>query len=117
MPVRATAKKPTTTSNRNGLITDEEEEDEEVPGTQFEAHESDSSSNFYNVIRILKESNSKYQVEWDGIDPKTGKPWKPSWIPKEDCTNVLIREWKTEKQKRKQEKKMKKKRKDGRGEL
>jgi len=28
-----------------------------------------------------------------GVDEK-GKPWKPTWEPKTNCTNALIKEWK-----------------------
>lgn len=67
----------------------------------------ESQGEFWNVIRILKESGTKYQVQWDGIDPKTGKGWLPSWIPKSDCTDALVREWEDEKRKRKLEREVK----------
>ena len=62
-----------------------------------------SQAEYWSVSEILKESTSKYLVEWDGIDADTGKPWRPSWIPKSDCTDALVREWEDEKRKRKLE--------------
>jgi hypothetical protein len=75
--------------------------------TQFSPHESDNSQTMWDVVAILRESGSKYQVQWAGIDPSKGKPWKPTWIPKEDCTDELIQEWKAQKRNRKEAKKSK----------
>ncbi|CAG8673879.1 5326_t:CDS:2, partial [Acaulospora colombiana] len=71
--------------------------DESQGLTQFETHTSDDSQSLWPVNRILRESRSKYEVEWAGLDPETGKPWKPSWIPKEDCSDACIQDWKEEK--------------------
>jgi hypothetical protein len=71
--------------------------DESQGLTHFEPHTSDDSQSLWPVNRILRESRSKYEVEWAGIDPETGKPWKPSWIPKEDCSDACIQDWKAEK--------------------
>jgi len=86
----------------------EEEGEDIVPATQFEPHESDDSQTMWDVIAILRESKTKYEVRWAGNDPATGKPWKPSWIPKEDCTNELIRDWKEQKRKLQEAKQSKK---------
>ena len=73
----------------------DEEEEETQQMTQFSAHDSDNANdNMWEVLCILAESRNKYQVQWAGIDPETGEPWKPDWIGKEDCTDELIREWK-----------------------
>ncbi|CAE6495641.1 unnamed protein product [Rhizoctonia solani] len=64
--------------------------------TQFEAH-SDDGENLYNVEKILAEKGGKYLVQWEGIDPTTGEKWAPDWVPKTDCTDDLIADWKREK--------------------
>ncbi|KAG8762453.1 hypothetical protein FRC11_009304 [Ceratobasidium sp. 423] len=64
--------------------------------TQFEAH-SDDEENLFNVERILAERGRKYLVQWEGIDPVTGEKWAPDWVPKTDCTDDLIADWKQEK--------------------
>ncbi|CAG8638933.1 5455_t:CDS:2, partial [Acaulospora colombiana] len=74
--------------------------DESQGLTHFEPHTSDDSQSLWPVNRILRESRSKYEVEWAGLDPETGKPWKPSWIPKEDCSDACIQDWKEEKRRR-----------------
>ena len=91
-----------TRSRRKSKSSKEEEEEEETQElSQFEPHESDNSQTLWDVISILRESKTKYQVEWAGIDPETGKPWKPTWVPKEDATDVLIQDWKAKKRERK----------------
>jgi hypothetical protein len=74
----------------------DEEEEETQQMTQFSAHDSDNANDnkMWEVLYIKAESRNKYQVQWAGIDPATGEPWKPDWIGKEDCTDELIREWK-----------------------
>ncbi|KAG6878558.1 hypothetical protein C0992_007920, partial [Termitomyces sp. T32_za158] len=37
---------------------------------------------------------------WAGIDPATKKPWAQSWVPKSDCTDDLVHEWKRRKSKK-----------------
>ncbi|KIJ49276.1 hypothetical protein M422DRAFT_161518 [Sphaerobolus stellatus SS14] len=80
----------------------------EVPEyeTQFLPH-SDDEDNLWEVVEILKESRERYYVKWGGVDPKTNKPWPDSWVPKEDCTDDLIREWKLRKAKMDQPKRKK----------
>ncbi|CAE7229742.1 unnamed protein product [Rhizoctonia solani] len=69
--------------------------------TQFEAH-SDDEENLYNVEKILAEKGNKYLIQWEGIDPTTGEKWAPDWVPKTDCTDDLIADWKREKAEKKQ---------------
>jgi hypothetical protein len=64
--------------------------------TQFQS-QSDDEENLYNVERILAEKGRKYLVQWEGIDPVTGEKWEPDWVPKTDCTDDLIADWKREK--------------------
>ncbi|CAE6471966.1 unnamed protein product [Rhizoctonia solani] len=64
--------------------------------TQFEVR-SDDGENLYNVEKILAEKGGKYLVQWEGIDPTTGEKWAPDWVPKTDCTDDLIADWKREK--------------------
>ncbi|CAE6516196.1 unnamed protein product [Rhizoctonia solani] len=69
--------------------------------TQFEAR-SDDEENLYNVERILAERGGRYLVQWEGVDPTTGEKWAPDWVPKTDCTDDLIADWKREKAAKKQ---------------
>lgn len=68
--------------------------------TQFEPH-SDDEETLYNVEKILDERGNKFLVQWEGTDPQTGKKWPPDWVPKTDCTDDLIAEWKQAKERRK----------------
>ncbi|OCH94697.1 hypothetical protein OBBRIDRAFT_831529 [Obba rivulosa] len=81
----------------------------EIPSydTQFISQEDDEET-LWEVIEILEERPAKYKVKWAGVDPATGKPWPPSWVPKQDCTDHLVREWKI-KQARKKKEALKKK--------
>lgn len=63
------------------------------PDTQFVPQEDDDDL-LWEVIEITSERGSNYKVRWAGIDPQTGKPWKQSWVPKHDCTDILVRAWK-----------------------
>ncbi|KDN43243.1 hypothetical protein RSAG8_06210, partial [Rhizoctonia solani AG-8 WAC10335] len=69
--------------------------------TQFEAR-SDDEENLYNVEKILAERGGRYLVQWEGVDPTTGEKWAPDWVPKTDCTDDLIADWKREKAAKKQ---------------
>ncbi|OSD03281.1 hypothetical protein PYCCODRAFT_1467141 [Trametes coccinea BRFM310] len=70
--------------------------------TQFIPKENDDEE-LWDVIEILEEKGRKYKVRWAGIDPKTKKPWDPTWVYKYDCTDKLIREWKKKKKAKKKE--------------
>lgn len=61
--------------------------------TQF-VSQTDDEDTLYNVEKILDERGRKYLVQWEGIDPATGKKWKPDWVWKTDCTDDLIADWK-----------------------
>jgi hypothetical protein len=67
--------------------------------TQFEPG-SDDNETLWSVLEIVKEDKRRYLVKWEGTDPDTGKPWDPSWVPKTDCTDDLIYEWKLMKAKK-----------------
>lgn len=57
----------------------------------------------YDVEDILDERTSRgvgqYLVQWEGIDPATGKAWDPTWEPKTSCSDQLIADWKAKKRK------------------
>ena len=63
------------------------------PETQFIPQEDDDET-LWEVIEITAEKKKLYKVRWKGIDPKTKKPWPQSWVPKHDCTDDLVRDWK-----------------------
>ncbi|KAI0719991.1 hypothetical protein C8T65DRAFT_634525 [Cerioporus squamosus] len=70
--------------------------------TQFVPQENDAET-LWDVIEITAERAKEYKVRWKGNDPATGKPWAQSWVPKHDCTDDLIRDWKIAKAKKKKE--------------
>ncbi|KAI5475591.1 hypothetical protein MNV49_001147 [Pseudohyphozyma bogoriensis] len=41
----------------------------------------------------LKETKTKYLIEWSGTDPDTGKAWEPSWEPKANASATLVKKW------------------------
>ena len=77
--------------------------------TQFEPGPDDNET-LWNVLEIIKENKTRYLVKWEGVDPETGKPWDPSWVPKSDCTDGLILEWKVKKAKKDKAREKKRKR-------
>jgi hypothetical protein len=70
--------------------------------TQFRPTEEDSQ-NMYDAEEILDEKilkrGGQFLVKWQGIDPMTGEDWEPTWEPKDNVTDDLIREWKIRKAK------------------
>jgi len=58
----------------------------------FEPCEDDDETS-YEVVEITGETKGTYKVCWKGNDPKTRKPWPQSWVPREDCTDDLVRIW------------------------
>ncbi|KAI0067047.1 hypothetical protein BV25DRAFT_1835372 [Artomyces pyxidatus] len=61
--------------------------------TKFQPQSSDED-NLWEAEEILKENNKgQYLVKWSGVDPSTGKPWKPTWQERKDCTDDLVSEW------------------------
>ncbi|KAJ3484727.1 hypothetical protein NLJ89_g11960 [Agrocybe chaxingu] len=73
------------------------------PSQKFIPQEDDDET-LWEVTEILDEKRTQYKVRWKGNDPKTMKPWKPSWVAKHDCTDDLVREWKRKKQEKQQRK-------------
>lgn len=51
----------------------------------------------YPAKRILDEDKANYLIEWDVINPKTKKPYEPSWHPKACANGELISQWKQDK--------------------
>jgi hypothetical protein len=66
---------------------------------RFKPREDDHET-LYEVIEITGEKDGRYKVRWKGNDPKTMKPWPQSWVPKSDCTDDLVLEWKRNKKQR-----------------
>ncbi|KAG2135260.1 hypothetical protein DEU56DRAFT_395491 [Suillus clintonianus] len=64
--------------------------------TQFEPRSNDDDA-LWEVLEIVAERGKKYRVRWAGNDPKTGRPWPLDWVPKHDCTDHLVEEWKRKK--------------------
>src|ERR1700722_7435103 len=47
----------------------------------------------WEVIEITAEKSHRYRVRWAGTDPATGRPWRQSWVRREDCTAHLVKSW------------------------
>lgn len=62
---------------------DEEQADFSEPG----------EDGYWPAIEILKERKHDYLVNWDGINPETGRAWTPSWTGKSEVTEDLIEAW------------------------
>jgi hypothetical protein len=73
------------------------------PSQEFQPREDDDET-LFEVIEITGEKDGRYRVRWEGHDPKTGKPWPQSWVPKRDCTGDLVLEWKTKKKEKERRK-------------
>ena len=72
--------------------------------THFQERDGDED-NLWEVEAIVAERGRRYQVRWAGVDDK-GAPWPLDWVPKEDCTDPLVRKWKkTKARKRKRDEK------------
>jgi len=39
-----------------------------------------SQGSWFEALEILAQDGNKFQVSWAGIDPSTGKEWKPTWV-------------------------------------
>lgn len=48
---------------------------------------------YWPALEILKERKYTYLVEWDGINPETGKAWEPTWTMKTEVTEDLVEVW------------------------
>ncbi|GJN91191.1 hypothetical protein Rhopal_004209-T1 [Rhodotorula paludigena] len=53
------------------------------------------SQGFWEAEAILDETHTTYLIAWKGTD-EDGEPWKPTWEPKKNANEELIRSWKTE---------------------
>jgi len=47
----------------------------------------------YPAKYILMEGKTHYVIEWEGLNPKTKRPWLPTAEPKECANALLIAEW------------------------
>ena len=84
---------------------DDYESDVSSLDTHFQERDGDED-NLWEVEAIVAERGSRYQVRWAGVDDK-GAPWPLDWVPKEDCTDPLVRKWKKQKaRKRKRDEKI-----------
>jgi hypothetical protein len=41
---------------------------------------SSTQENWFEALEIIAQKGNKYEVSWAGIDPSTGKQWKPTWV-------------------------------------
>lgn len=52
-----------------------------------------ASDEWYPADSILEETRTHYLIEWVGTDPATGNDWVPTWEPKANANDDLVREW------------------------
>lgn len=48
---------------------------------------------YWPALEILNERKNDYLVNWDGINPETGRAWTPSWTGKSEVTEDLVEAW------------------------
>jgi hypothetical protein len=53
----------------------------------------EDEEDMWEVIEITAEKRHRYRVRWAGTDPATGRPWRQSWVRREDCTADLVKSW------------------------
>lgn len=56
-----------------------------------------SEDGYWPALEILNERRHDYLVNWDGIDPETGRAWTPSWTKKTEVTEDLVEAWEVKK--------------------
>ncbi|KAH9816325.1 hypothetical protein DFH28DRAFT_221867 [Melampsora americana] len=71
------------------------------------------SENEYEAIEILEESRTEYLIRWAGVDPETNEPWEPSWQPKRNASEALVKTWIDSKKRRKTRSSIEKRRPSG----
>ncbi|KAI4689879.1 uncharacterized protein J4E84_004059 [Alternaria hordeiaustralica] len=84
---------------RNSLRTNTNKRSRYVDSSQSEA--GSQSDTLWAAESILDErvvrGVRKYYIQWQGIDPKTGKTWEPTWEPEENANDLLVAHWAQEK--------------------
>lgn len=58
---------------------------------------------YWPALEILGEKKHDYLVNWDGINPETGRAWTPSWTRKSEVTEDLIEVWEAKKASKKKD--------------
>ncbi|KAK9377827.1 uncharacterized protein V1513DRAFT_9827 [Lipomyces chichibuensis] len=48
---------------------------------------------YYTADHIRDEKRGRVLVVWSGKDARTGLPYEPSWVRRQDCTEQLLRDW------------------------
>ena len=59
---------------------------------------------YWPALEVLNERKHDYLVNWDGINPETGRAWTPSWTRKTEVTEDLIEVWEAKKAAKKKNK-------------
>ncbi|KAI4672694.1 uncharacterized protein J4E78_001196 [Alternaria triticimaculans] len=79
----------TNTNKRSRYVDSSQSE----PGSQSDTLWAAESILDERVVRGVR----KYYIQWQGIDPKTGKTWEPTWEPEENANDLLVAHWAQEK--------------------
>jgi hypothetical protein len=85
-------------------MADAEEDSISVTESEDTQSASQNDEDYWDVKEILAEKGEKYRVDWvwDGVS-NNGVPWKPSWVPKQDCTEHLVHLWNEKKKLKRKE--------------
>lgn len=62
----------------------------EVGEEEASIETSSQESEWWQVKKIIAERAGKYQILWEGIDPKTKKPWPLEWVSTYDPERLSI---------------------------
>ncbi|KAK9432674.1 class II histone deacetylase complex subunits 2 and 3-domain-containing protein [Lipomyces doorenjongii] len=63
-----------------------------MPTSTRQADKQEGGS-YYTADHIRDEKRGRVLVVWSGKDAKTGLPYEPSWVRRQDCTEQLLRDW------------------------
>jgi hypothetical protein len=83
-----------------GVMDDHYDSDVVLAESQRFVPQEDDEETLWEVVEITGERAKQYKVKWKGVDPKTNKPWEQSWVPKHDCTDDLVMEWRKKQRKK-----------------
>ncbi|KAI9722949.1 MAG: hypothetical protein M1812_001398 [Candelaria pacifica] len=68
------------------------------PSTSGQQNDSLSADEFSWALRdIIDENRTYYKIDWEGIDPETGRRYEPSWEPKGNANRDAIEDWEEKK--------------------
>lgn len=64
---------------RSDSLSEADTDDDDEPETQVLTQRSIDPDRYWTAETILDEDRTRYRIKWEGIDPKTGRPYEPTW--------------------------------------